>query len=58
MNISEFNSIGIPNQPWSATERAAWLASRIKQRSFANEVLSRIELLSYRFDVLEYRRNI
>lgn len=46
--------IGTAGQVWSATERAAWLASRVKQRSYAEEVLSRIELLGYRFDVQEY----
>ena len=40
--------------PWVETDRATWLASRVKQRSYADEVLSRIELLGYRFDVQEY----
>ena len=44
------------NTPWSAAERATWLASRVKQRSYADEVLSRIELLGYRFDAQEYDR--
>ncbi len=42
------------HQPWTATDRATWLASRVKQRSYADDVLGRIELLSYRFDVQEY----
>ncbi len=42
------------NTPWTPTDRAAWLASQTKKRSYADEVLSRIELLSYRFDVQEY----
>jgi hypothetical protein len=46
--------IGIVGKAWTTTERAAWLASRVKQRSYADEVLSRIELLGYRFDVQEY----
>ncbi len=50
MNLSPLSL----NTPWSAIDRAAWLASRVKQRSYADEVLSRIELLSYRFDVQEY----
>ena len=47
---------GISVEAWSSNERAAWLASRVKQRSYADEVLSRIELLGYRFDVQEYGR--
>ncbi len=47
---------GISVEAWTPTERAAWLASRVKQRSFADDVLSRIELLGYRFDVQEYGR--
>ena len=50
MNLSPLSL----NTPWSAIERATWLASRVKQRSYADEVLNRIELLSYRFDVQEY----
>ena len=46
--------IGTPNLPWSSAERDAWLASRIKQRSYADDVLSRIEDLRKHFDVLEY----
>ncbi len=52
MNI--FNAIHITNHPWSATDRAAWLASRVKQRSYADDVLSRIDALRNRFDVSEY----
>jgi hypothetical protein len=52
MNLSPLSL----NTPWSAIDRAAWLASRVKQRSFADDVLSRIELLGYRFDVQEYGR--
>mgnify|MGYP003526770511 FL=1 len=50
MNVTADNSA----TPWVETDRATWLASRVKQRSYADEVLSRIELLGYRFDVQEY----
>lgn len=39
---------------WTPTDRATWLASRVKQRSFADDVLSRIDGLRTRFDVSEY----
>ncbi len=45
---------GVSVGAWTPTDRATWLASRVKQRSYADEVLSRIELLGYRFDVQEY----
>jgi len=43
-----------PNPPWGANERALWLSSRLRQRSYADEVQSVIERLRFRFDVVEY----
>ena len=43
-----------PNPPWGANERALWLSSRLRQRSYADEVQSVIERLRFRFDVMEY----
>jgi hypothetical protein len=40
--------------PWAANDRAAWLASRVKSRSYADEVLSKIDVLRESFDVAEY----
>jgi hypothetical protein len=48
--------IGTPGQPWGAAERATWLARQTRQRSYADEVLSVIERLRPRFDVVEYGR--
>jgi Succinylglutamate desuccinylase / Aspartoacylase family len=39
---------------WDSDDRASWLASRIKHRSYADEVLSIIDALRERFDVVEY----
>jgi hypothetical protein len=39
---------------WGAAERAQWLASQRKQRSFADDVESRIARLATRFDVERY----
>ncbi|MBK6728883.1 MAG: M14 family metallocarboxypeptidase [Xanthomonadales bacterium] len=46
--------IGIPGTPWGAAERAAWLAGRRRLRSFAEEVLAKIEALRGRFGVEQY----
>src|SRR5688572_869572 len=48
--------IGSPGIAWSDTERAQWLARQTRQRSYASDVVSAIERLSARFDVLEYGR--
>ena len=48
--------IGTPGQPWGDAERAQWLAGQRKQRSHADDVLSAIDRLRDRFDVVEYGR--
>ncbi len=48
--------IGIPGVAWGATERALWLSRQPKLRSYADEVVSRIERLAATFDVKEYGR--
>ena len=39
---------------WGAAERAQWLSRQRKLRSFADDVVTRIERLAARFDVQEY----
>ena len=51
-----FYPIGTPGQPWGDAERAQWLARQRKQRSHADDVLSAIDRLRDRFDVVEYGR--
>jgi hypothetical protein len=46
--------IGTPGTPWGPTEVAAWRARQDRKRSYADEVLSRIEPLRARFEVAEY----
>ena len=53
---NSFYAIGTPGQPWGDTERAQWLAGQRKQRSHADDVLSAIDRLRDRFDVVEYGR--
>ena len=51
-----FYPIGTPGKPWGAAERAQWLSRQKKRRSYADEVLDRIDALRSRFDVFEYDR--
>ena len=46
--------IGTPGQPWGDAERAQWRERQIRQRSYANDVLRRVEPLRERFDVEQY----
>lgn len=49
-----FYPVGTPGQPWGAPERAQWLARQTVQRSYAAEVVSKIDALRERFDVSQY----
>ncbi|HET9447231.1 MAG TPA: M14 family metallocarboxypeptidase [Steroidobacteraceae bacterium] len=46
--------IGSPGVAWGEAERAQWLARQKRQRNYSTDVVSAIERLSKRFDVLEY----
>jgi hypothetical protein len=48
--------IGTPGVPWGAAEVAAWLSRQTRQRSYEADVLSVIERLRSRFDVVQYGR--
>ena len=49
-----FYPIGTPGQAWGALERAQWLAQQQVQRSYAEEVLVKVDGLRERFDVTQY----
>ena len=49
-----FYPIGTPGQPWGASEKAQWLARQHVQRSYAQDVLTKIDALRDRFDVGQY----
>jgi hypothetical protein len=49
-----FYPIGLPGQPWGPAEVAAWRARQLRQRSYADDVLSAVDRLRSRFDVLPY----
>lgn len=48
--------IGTPGTPWGDAEKAQWLSRQVRQRSYAADVLSVIERLRDRFDVVDYGR--
>lgn len=46
--------IGTPNQPWRDAEKLQWRALQVKQRSYQDDVVTRIDALRDQFDVFEY----
>lgn len=56
MTTEAFYPIGTPGTPWGAAEKSAWLGRQSKHRSYADEVLVKIDALRSRFDVTEYGR--
>src|SRR5262252_1769237 len=46
--------IGSPGQPWGPGEKAEWLSRQVRQRSYADDVVARIDALRSRFDVTQY----
>ena len=54
MSNSYSYPIGTPGQAWGPAELAQWRACQVRQRSYADDVLSRVERLRERFDVASY----
>ena len=54
MSNTSFYPIGTAGQPWGAAEVAQWRARQVRQRSYADDVLSPVERLRERFDVSAY----
>ena len=54
MSESHFYPIGIPGQAWGDAERAQWRARQQRQRSYADDVLQRVEALRNRVEVQSY----
>ncbi len=48
--------IGVPGVAWGPTERAEWKAAQREKRSYAEDVVCRIDRLRDSWDVLEYGR--
>ncbi|HKT29587.1 M14 family metallocarboxypeptidase [Dyella sp.] len=56
MTIPAFYPIGTSGTPWGSAEIATWLAKQTRHRSYQHDVLSVIDTLRSRYDVLEYGR--
>ena len=54
MTPAAFYPIGTPGQPWGPAEVAAWRAGQDAQRSYTVDVVSVIDSLRERFDVVQY----
>ncbi|HZX70861.1 MAG TPA: M14 family metallocarboxypeptidase [Rhodanobacter sp.] len=56
MTTQRFYPIGTPGQRWGDAEIASWRSRQSVQRSYASDVLRRVDALRARFDVSEYGR--
>lgn len=56
MSASKPYPIGEAGQPWGLREKLKWLAGHERRRSYQDDVLSVIERLRPRYDVVEYGR--
>jgi len=56
MSTSITYSIGTPGRPWSDAEKALWRSQQTLKRSYETDVLSVVDRLRDRFDVVEYGR--
>jgi len=52
--MAHFYPIGTPGQPWTQTERQAWLEARSLQRSYRDEVRETLEDLGDDLEVIQY----
>lgn len=52
--FDRFYPVGTPGQPWGQAEKADWRARQVRQRSYAEEVVSVIDRLRADFDVQAY----
>ena len=54
MSTDRSYSIGVVGSPWGSVEKQVWLSRQTCQRRYADEVLSKIDVLRSRYDVVEY----
>ena len=54
ITIEQLQSIGTAGQPWGAEEKARWKSLQTVKRSYADEVLARIQTLAADWDVQPY----
>jgi hypothetical protein len=56
MTTSAARSIGTPGHPWGEAEVAAWRARQVRRRSYAADVVGRVDALRARYEVVQYGR--
>nr|MBP6559879.1 peptidase [Burkholderiaceae bacterium] len=54
MNDPHFYPIGTPGQAWGQAELAQWRSRQVRQRSYADDVLTAVERLREQMDVQVY----
>ena len=54
MNETQAYPIGIPGQKWGEEQKVTWLAAQSIKRSYFDEVLSKLDALKNRFDIVKY----
>lgn len=54
MNSPATYPIGTPGVAWGAAEKAKWRARQYRHRSYADEVVAKLDALRERFDVSQY----
>lgn len=54
MSSSHFYPVGTPGKTWGAAELSQWRARQVRQRSYADDVLGRVERMREAFDVLHF----
>jgi len=58
MSSAAFYPIGTPGRPWGAAEFAQWRSRQTRHRSYADDVLAKIDALRARFDVVPYGETV
>ena len=52
--MERFYPIGTPGEPWGDAEKQAWFDAQSIQRSYADEVLTKLDALDSSFEVFQY----
>lgn len=52
--MERFYPIGIPGEPWSDADKQIWFAARAIERSYRDQVLSKLDALDQAFTVVQY----
>jgi len=54
LNSPSFYPVGTPGQLWHDADLACWRAQQLRRRSYAADVLHRVEALTGRFEIVRY----